>query len=101
MGSINCFCWELLFPIARSTPNEAAAFAITHLRTLSDSGVYTSLSLKSIISSVESEGRFYDITSMVLDIESPYFASGRESEEFEVIIMEGYEEGDDAMSKLV
>jgi hypothetical protein len=84
---------------SRSPVPEAAAFAISHLQTLSDSGVYQSLSLKSILSHVESEGRFYDITSMILEIESPYFASGLKSEEFEVVVMEGFEEGDDSKSE--
>ena len=89
----------LVSPVVSSSIDEKASFALTHLKSLSDSGVYETLTLKTIVSSESSPGAFYQITQMVLELGSPVFQSGRETEEFTFLVLDSLEEGDKARSK--
>ena len=74
-------------------PNEeavaaaAAKYALHELQGLSDSGIYSTLSLVEIESSSTSEGAFHEITRMQLKLSSPHFKSKKAAETFSVLVM--------------
>ena len=73
---------------------EAAHFALDELMYLSDSGVYSSLSLAKIVSAKrEEDGIFHENIMMSLELSSPYFKSGLDSEIFEMIVMKHKDDG--------
>ncbi len=80
-------------PVDNSDVRSAAHFAVKELQGLSDSGVYESLSLVSIISASTSDGVFHDNTFLTLTLASPYFKSGLATENFEVMVMKHRKEG--------
>ena len=69
-----------------------AHFALKHLQTLSDSGIYKTLSLSGIISASTTDGVFHSNTKLVLEFASPYFKSGEPTSIHNVIVMTSNEE---------
>ncbi|CAM9220316.1 unnamed protein product [Ectocarpus sp. 6 AP-2014] len=72
---------------------ERAEFAVRELQGLSDTGIFRTLSLKSISAAATQDGVFHYNTLLTLDLASPYFSSGRQEERFEVVVMEHKEDG--------
>lgn len=72
---------------------EEIGFAIRELSKLSDSGVYTTLSLSKIIAAKREEGLYHHNTILTLSLQSPHFASEKEEEAFEIIVMTHKEDG--------
>ncbi len=69
-------------------PNDPdAEFALAELKKLSETGVYDSLSIKNIKNEGSRDGIFHINTMITLELASPYFKSGLESEEFRFIVM--------------
>jgi len=66
---------------------KAAEYAVQELSKLSDSGIYESLRLKTITHCSLNDGIFHYNTLLTLQLESPYFKSGKASEEFKMIVM--------------
>lgn len=66
---------------------EAADYALIRLTSLSESGVYRSLSLHRIASARSEKGIFHDNIFLTLELASPHFESGEPVEAFEVIVM--------------
>jgi hypothetical protein len=62
-------------------------WAVAHLTTLSDSSIYTTLHLTSILSSSVTTGVFHTNTRASVELGSPHFESGRETEVFELLVM--------------
>ena len=76
-------CWVGMRLAAEDTSSYAsqeAQFAVAELRKLSDSGVYESLSLDSLLSYSFKDMSYHDSTSLKLSLTSPYFKSGKKSE---------------------
>ena len=87
-------------PCPSSFALEESEFALAHLRSLSDSGVYVTLSLSSIASCEITPGVFHSNTLLSLELSSPHFASGLPSETFSVLVMSPYPDsaGGDAVA---
>ncbi|KAF0687890.1 Aste57867_20382 [Aphanomyces stellatus] len=66
----------------------AAHFAVTELQKLSDTGIYTTLSLTRIKSAATQVGDFHFNTFLDLELASPHFKSGRPTESFSVVVMQ-------------
>eukprot|EP00611_Tribonema_gayanum_P010943 TRINITY_DN21060_c0_g1_i1.p1 TRINITY_DN21060_c0_g1~~TRINITY_DN21060_c0_g1_i1.p1 ORF type:complete len:269 (+),score=91.01 TRINITY_DN21060_c0_g1_i1:121-927(+) len=66
---------------------EAATWAVSELRKLSDTGVYESLALKSVKAAATGAGVYHDNTFLTLVLATPHFDSGSAEEEFEVMVM--------------
>lgn len=71
---------------------EKAKWAVNELQQLSDSGIYHSLQLESILEAEEEDGLYHVNTIMKLELSSPHFASGQAVEVYEMIVMKHYEE---------
>ncbi|KAG5188660.1 hypothetical protein JKP88DRAFT_304031 [Tribonema minus] len=72
---------------------EAATWAVSELRKLSDTGVYESLALKSIKAAATGAGVYHDNTFLTLVLASPHFDGGSAEEEFEVMVMQHKTDG--------
>lgn len=72
---------------------KAAEFAVAELAKLSDSDIYTTLSLKKIMYAAEQDGIFHYNTLLTLELRSPHFKSKKETEEFKMIVMLHKEDG--------
>lgn len=70
-----------------------ATFALDELMKLSDSRVYTSLSLNKIHSAELLDGIYHVNMIMKLELSSPYYKSKKESEIYELIVMRHKEDG--------
>ena len=66
---------------------KAAEYAVHELSKLSDSDIYESLRLKTITHCSLNDGIFHYNTLLTLQLESPYFKSGKAVEEFKMIVM--------------
>jgi hypothetical protein len=66
---------------------EAATWAVEHLRNLSDSGVYRSLSLLRVLDAATQEGVYHDNTLLTLELASPHFLDGAPTSTHRVIVM--------------
>ncbi|CAM9912276.1 unnamed protein product [Phaeothamnion confervicola] len=75
---------------------KASQWAVGELQKLSDSGIYTTLSLKRVAAASAQEGVFHFNIFMTLELASPYFASGRKTESYELMVMRHFE--DDVLS---
>lgn len=64
-----------------------AEFAVEELRKLSDSGIYTTLTLHRILHAQTIDGIFHNNLALKLELKSPYFKSGQETEVFEMVVM--------------
>ena len=66
---------------------KAAEFALIELTRLSDTGIYESLNLKHIHSAIEEDGIFHYNVILSLELYSPYFKSGLDTEVFSIVVM--------------
>lgn len=66
---------------------KAAEFAVTELSKLSDSDIYTTLSLEKITYAAEQDGIFHYNTLLTLELGNPHFKSKKSTEEFKMIVM--------------
>eukprot|EP00949_MAST-11_sp_MAST-11-sp1_P003919 g3919.t1 len=71
----------------------AADFALSELRKLSDSGVYTSLSLQRIVKAEFSSGVYHDNYHLQLELGSPHFKGGADLSAHDVMVMKSREDG--------
>jgi hypothetical protein len=69
-----------------------AAFALEELKKLSDSTIYSTLSLVNILSAQEQDGVFHHNLVLNVELGSPYFRSLLPKEKFEMIVMEHKED---------
>jgi hypothetical protein len=72
---------------------QAAEFALKELARLSDSKIYDSLSIAKIQKAYSTEGFWHDNIVISLDLASPYYKSGLDSEEFSVVVMTHKDDG--------
>jgi len=77
---------------------KAAEFAVAELAKLSDSEIYTTLSLKKINYAAEQDGIFHFNTLLTLELESPHFKSKKSVEEYKMIVMLHKEDGVKALA---
>jgi hypothetical protein len=70
-----------------------ANFALEELKKLSDSTIYSTLSLAEITSAQEQEGIFHHNIILNVELASPYFRSRQEKEKYEMIVMRHKEDG--------
>jgi len=75
-----------------------ANFALDELKKLSDSRVYSTLSLSKILSAHQEDGIFHENTILKLELASPYYKSGNASETYEMIIMRHKEDGSKSLA---
>lgn len=68
-------------------------FALKELRKLSDSTIYSTLTIANIISAYKDDGIFHDNVILNLELSSPHFESGLATERFEVFVMTHKEDG--------
>lgn len=71
---------------------EKARWAVEELKSLSDSGVYSTIQLHSVLEADEDDGLFHKNTILHLSLESPHFKSKKSVEEFAIVVMKHYEE---------
>lgn len=71
---------------------ETAHWAVEELKSLSDSGVYSTIQLHSVLEADEDDGLFHKNTVLHLSLESPHFKSKKPVEDFAVVVMKHYEE---------
>lgn len=64
-----------------------------HLSNMSDSGVYTSLRLISIMEAATQEGVYHNNTLLTLELGSPHFLDGVPTSVHKVIVMADLEDG--------
>jgi hypothetical protein len=64
-----------------------ARYALEELIKLSETRIYETLELKRIKSAYKQEGIFHYNTIMTIELSSPYFVSGNQTEDFEIILM--------------
>ena len=66
---------------------EKANFVVSELQELSDCGIYRSLTLQSVVTASRARGIYHNNTYMTLELASPWFKSGKATEEFKTIVM--------------
>ncbi len=71
----------------KNSLQEDAEFALNELAKLSDSEIYSTLSLINILSSKEEEGIYHYNHIIDVELKSPYFKSGQDTEKFTFILM--------------
>lgn len=71
----------------------AAEFAVRELSKLSDSGVYTTINLRRVVSAEYQKGVYHENTILNLELSSPFFKSGKPVEIFEIVVMKHFEDG--------
>lgn len=86
------FVSGVILDIRSDGVREKAKWAVNELKQLSDSGIYYSLQLESILEAEEEEGLFHNNFILKLELSSPHFASGNPVEVYEIIVMKHYEE---------
>ena len=68
-------------------------FALDELKKLSDSTIYTTISLIRVVNAFHEDGIFHDNTILELELSSPYFKSKKSLEVFHVFVMTHKEDG--------
>ena len=66
---------------------------MNHLKNMSDSGVYTSLSLVAILEAATQEGVYHNNTLLTVELASPHLLDGLPSASFKIIVMADLEDG--------
>ena len=79
-------------PVDREDVVVSAQFAVEKLRELSDSGVFSSLDLKRIVSAATSRGVYHDNWFLKVELTSPHLARGILSAH-DIIVMKSIEDG--------
>jgi hypothetical protein len=64
-----------------------AEYALNELKKLSETGIYDTLSIKNVKHEGARDGIFHINTMLTLELASPFFESGKETEEFRFIVM--------------
>lgn len=77
---------------------KAAEFAVHELRLLSDSGIYESLHLQSILHAASQVGVFHDNLFLTLRLGCLHFESGLKYENFEIMVMEHFDNKEKSFS---
>jgi hypothetical protein len=72
-----CISDQVVLPLNDPSVLANATYALTELVKLSDSGVYSSLRLGTIKSAIIDEGIFHNNVILNVQLESPYFKSGK------------------------
>jgi hypothetical protein len=86
----NLTSFENIGEIASPENNEvvkSARFAVFELTKLSDSSIYETIKLSKVISAHYQEGIFHRNLILNLELKSPYFKSGREVENFQMVVL--------------
>jgi hypothetical protein len=89
-----------IIPIDVNSPNAVknAEFAVSELAKLSDSDIYTTLTLNKILYAAEQDGIFHFNTLLTLALSSPHFKSGKAVEEYKMIVLDHKEDGVKALA---
>lgn len=66
---------------------QLSQWVVKELQDLSDSGIYSTLSLHEVLSAEEEPGVFHTNTILGLSLASPYFKSGLKEEDYTVVVM--------------
>lgn len=66
---------------------QKAEFALVELQKLSETGIYSTLSIRKATIEGEHEGIFHHNTILSLDLHSPHFASKLETENYRMVLM--------------
>ena len=66
---------------------EKAKFALSELQKLSETSIYSTLSIQKAFIEGEHDGIFHYNTILSLDLYSPFFASKKESEHYRMVLM--------------
>lgn len=97
IGFLHLFlvCYFILFGTCEQlgSAHHESEYALKELKKLSDSGVYETLQLSKVISSQIQDGIFHNNMILKLELSSPFFRSGRDTETFDVIVMSHKEDG--------
>ena len=73
--------------------NAEASYALVELAKLSDSGVYSTLQLHKVLAASQEDGIFHQNTMLTLELSSPHFNSGSDTETFDVVVMTHKDDG--------
>ena len=68
-------------------------YALSELQKLSDSGVYSTLSISQVLSARQEDGIFHHNTLLTLELASPFFQSKSDTENFDIVVMKHKEDG--------
>jgi len=89
-NSISFLHFLLFLAKTIATPSNVLSHAqafTDHIRTLSDSGIYTTLTMRGVESYEVTEGVNFENFNMEVELRSPHFKSGKGSEIFDVVVM--------------
>ena len=67
---------------------EAATWTVAHLASMSDSGVYTSISLRRVVDAASQVGVFHNNTMLTVELQSPHLLDGAETSTHKIIVMQ-------------
>jgi len=84
---------RVIVDIGSPDVEEAANFAMSELKKLSDSGVYESLTLVSVDAAEAQKGVFHDNLFLKLTMSSPHLENGMTASRHEVIVMRHLKDG--------
>ena len=88
-----CATTRIQLDVSDVTVSDAGKFALRELQKLSDSSIYSTLTLANILSAYEVEGIFHQNLVLTVELHCPHFQSGRDVEQFEIFVMTHKEDG--------